>query len=70
MIDIYNIGFILYIMIENLKLYTVEETAKILKVSVRQVWRYVESGKLKVITLSPKTLRFSEENIKEFLRSK
>jgi len=57
-------------MIENLKLYTVEETAKILKVSVRQVWRYVESGKLKVITLSPKTLRFSEENIKEFLRSK
>ncbi len=70
MIDIYNIGFILYIMIENLKLFTVEETAKILKVSVRQVWRYVESGKLKVITLSPKTLRFSEENIKEFLKSK
>ena len=57
-------------MIENLKLFTVEETAKILKVSVRQVWRYVESGKLKVITLSPKTLRFSEENIKEFLKSK
>jgi excisionase family DNA binding protein len=57
-------------MIENLKLFTVEETAKILKVSVRQVWRYVKSEKLKVITLSPKTLRFSEKDIKEFLESK
>ena len=57
-------------MIENLKLFTVEETAKILKVSVRQVWRYVKSEKLKVITLSPKTLRFSEKDIKELLESK
>ncbi len=50
------------------KLFNVEETAKILRVSPRQVWRYIESGKLKVIRLSPRILRFTEKNIEDFIK--
>ena len=55
-------------MIDTLKLFTIEETAKILKVSGRQVWRYIESKKLKVIKLSPKTIRIFEKDLEDFVK--
>lgn len=57
-------------MIDNLKLFTVPEVAKILKVSERQCWRYIKSGKLKAIKLSPGTLRVAEKDVKSFLKIK
>ncbi len=53
-------------MAENI--YTVKEVAEILKVSERQVWRYIESGKLKKISLSPKTIRVSEKDLQDFIK--
>lgn len=52
------------------KLLNVKDVAKILNVSTRQVWRYVKAGKLKTIALSPKTVRFTEKQIEEFLKHK
>jgi len=54
----------------EIKLFTAAETAKLLKVSERQIWRYVKSGKLKVIRVSPKTLRFADIDIQKFLDKK
>ena len=54
-------------MIDNLKLYDIQEVAKILKVSDRQIWRYIESKKLKVIRLSPKTIRIADNDLKDFI---
>ena len=55
-------------MVENLKLFTVDEASKILKVSTRQVWRYVDSGKLKVIRISYKIIRVAEKDLKDFIK--
>jgi excisionase family DNA binding protein len=52
------------------KLFNVAEVAKILKVSERQVWRYVKSKKLKSLKLSPGVLRFTEKDIDNFLKHK
>lgn len=51
----------------DIKLYTIEETAKILRVSERQAWRYVKSKGLKAIKLSPKVVRFADRDIQKFL---
>jgi len=52
------------------KIFNAKEVAEILKVSERQVWRYVKSGKLKSLALSPKTIRFTEKDIQNFLKNK
>jgi len=54
-------------MIENLKLLTVPEVAKILKCSERTVWRYIDSKKLKVIRISYKIIRVAENDLKDFI---
>lgn len=53
-------------MAENL--YTIKEVAKILKVSERQVWRYIEAKKLKSVKLSPKTIRVAETDLQGFIK--
>ncbi len=66
MIDISYRRFMIDLMID--KLFNVKEVAEILKVSERQVWRYVEDKKLKCLRLSPATIRFTEKQIEEFLK--
>lgn len=48
-------------------LLTVEEVAKILKVSKRTVYRWVESGDLKVARIGRKTYRVFESDVKKFV---
>jgi excisionase family DNA binding protein len=52
---------------ENLKLFTIEEAAKICRVSTRQIFRYIESKKLKVVRLSAQVIRVSENDLKDFI---
>jgi excisionase family DNA binding protein len=48
-------------------LLTVEEVAKILKVNRRTVYRWVESGELKVARIGRKTYRVFESDLKKFV---
>lgn len=54
-------------MVESL--YNVKETAKLLKISERQVWRYIKSEKLKIVKLSPRIIRVSERDLQEFIKN-
>jgi len=47
------------------KLFTIEETAKILRVSSRSVNRYIESGKLKASKIG--SWRITEQDLQGFL---
>ena len=47
---------------------TVEEVAKLLKVSKRTVYRWIESGDLKVARLGRKTYRVFESDLRRFLK--
>lgn len=47
------------------KLFTIEEVAKILRVSTRSVTRYIETGKLKASKIG--FWRISQADLKEFL---
>ena len=47
------------------KLFTIEETAKILRVSSRSVNRYIESGKLKASKIG--SWRITELDLQKFL---
>lgn len=47
------------------KLFTIEETAKILRVSSRSVNRYIESGKLKASKIG--SWRITEIDLQKFL---
>ena len=49
------------------KLFNAKEVAELLKVSERQVWRYVKDKKLKTVALSVGTIRFAEKHIQEFI---
>lgn len=55
-------------MVENLKLFNISEVSKILKVSERQIFRYIDSGKLKVIRISYKIIRVAEKDLKDFIK--
>ena len=46
---------------------TIEEVAKILKVNKRTVYRWVETGDLKVSRIGRKTYRVFESDVKKFL---
>ena len=46
---------------------TPEEVAKILKVSKRTVYRWIESGDLKVARIGRKTYRVFESDLKKFV---
>jgi excisionase family DNA binding protein len=47
---------------------TVEEVAKILKVSKRTVYRWIETGDLKVARIGRKTYRVFESDLNTFIR--
>lgn len=49
----------------DMKIYTPEEAAKELKLSVQTVWKYIREGKLKAARFG-KTYRISEEQLQEF----
>lgn len=48
---------------------TVEEVAKVLKVSKRTVYRWVEDGDLKTAKIGRKTYRVFESELKRFIKS-
>ena len=47
---------------------TIEEVAKVLQVSKRTVYRWVDSGDLKVARIGRKTYRVFESDLKKFIR--
>lgn len=50
----------------DIKVYTLEEVADILKLSKRTVYQYLQTGKLKGVKLG-KAWRISAENLRDFL---
>jgi excisionase family DNA binding protein len=48
---------------------TIDEVAKVLKVNKRTVYRWVETGDLKVARIGRKTYRVFESDLKKFLNS-
>ena len=48
-----------------MKIYTPEEAAKELKMSVQTIWKYIREGKLKAAKFG-KTYRISEKQLEEF----
>lgn len=47
---------------------TIEEVARVLKVSKRTVYRWVDSGDLKVARIGRKTYRVFESDLNRFIR--
>lgn len=47
---------------------TIEEVAKVLKVNKRTVYRWVETGDLKVARIGRKTYRVFESDLRKFVR--
>ena len=47
---------------------TIEEVSKILKVSKRTIYRWIDSGDLKVARIGRKTYRVFESDLRKFLR--
>lgn len=47
---------------------TIQEVAKILKVNVRTVYRWIDQGDLKTARIGRKTYRVFEYDLKDFLR--
>jgi len=55
-------------MFDKDKILTVEEVAKILKVSKRTVYRWIETEGLKVARIGRKTYRVFESDLNKFVR--
>ncbi|MBQ2350501.1 MAG: helix-turn-helix domain-containing protein [Cytophagales bacterium] len=53
---------------EDVKVYTTEETLKILKVTQRTLYRYIKAGQIKAIKLG-REYRITEEALKAFLET-
>lgn len=52
-----------------MKLLTIQEIAKRLKISERTIYRYIKSGKLKVIRISKgHIVRIAEKDLNDFLK--
>jgi len=52
-----------------MKLLTIQEIAKRLKISERTIYRYIESGKLKAIKISKgHIIRIVEKDLNQFLK--
>jgi len=52
----------------NVAVYTLDQVAELLGVSVPTVRRFVKSGHLRAARLGWRTLRFSDEAVRDFLR--
>ena len=55
-------------MIKELKLLTVPEVAKRLRISRRSAYRLIERGELKVLKISPGIYRIEEKDFAQFLK--
>jgi len=53
---------------DRLNIYTLEEVAQVFKVSLRTVYRWVESGQLKASKLGHKTYRVFEADLINFMK--
>jgi len=51
-------------------LLTPDQISKKLKVSIFTVYRWIKSGKLKAIKITPRVFRIEEKDLKEFLKGK
>ena len=49
-------------------LLTPNQISKRLKVSVFTVYRWIKSGKLKAIKITPRVFRINEEDLKDFIK--
>lgn len=47
---------------------TIQEVAKVLSVSTRTVYRWIETGDLKVARIGRKTYRIFESDLRKFIR--
>jgi excisionase family DNA binding protein len=47
---------------------TIKEVAKVLSVSTRTVYRWIDSGDLKVARISRKTYRVFESDLRKFIK--
>jgi len=54
---------------ENDDILTIEEVAKVLKVSKRTVYRWIDTGELKTARIGRKTYRVFESELKRFIKS-
>lgn len=52
--------------LENLKLYTLPQVAKILGITDRTAWNYVKAKKIKAVKIGGKW-KISEDNLREFI---
>ena len=52
--------------LENIKLYTLPQVAKILGVTERTAWNYVKAQKIKAVKIGGKW-KVSEDNLREFI---
>ena len=50
------------------EIFTVAEVAKIMKVSQKTVYRWIESGRLKVARFGRKTYRIFENDLNKFIK--
>jgi len=51
-------------------LLTPEQVSKKLKVSIFTVYRWIKSGRLKAIKITPRVFRIEEKDLKEFLHKR
>lgn len=45
-----------------------KESSDFLKVSMPTIWRWIESGKLKKVSLSPKKIYIKKEDLEDFFK--
>ncbi len=55
-------------MFKNNDILTIQEVATVLKVNKRTVYRWVDSGDLRVAKIGRKTYRVFESDLKKFIR--
>jgi len=51
-----------------MKLLTIKEISKLLRLSERTIYRLIEAGKLKVIKFSRKATRIDEKDLNQFIK--
>ena len=60
----YNFSFVFF----KDDILTIQEVAKILKVSTRTVYRWIDEGDLKVARIGRKTYRVFESDLRKFIK--
>lgn len=55
---------------DSLQIYTLQEVSEILKVNIRTIHRYLESGQLEAIRMGGRQWRVTKEGLEKFLYGK